>query len=232
MLHTPAINSYPLPVRLCLRPLNSQVGIAHQCLPNVVEAVIHVIFLVLQQRVVRLHSVVVIHACLQREQKCSNVVEAVQLVEDGDVVDFALALPSSLAGRERVVFRVRDEDETIPGWGEVIAPCLVCFRCRARGEERALKLDELLGNWEQVSLEMARHERVVLLSGANDNRFVVLRSLTTPLNENSVYAHAIASSTLTARSHRRNLRIDACSARVSSFCSYWDGFSACSLLSL
>jgi hypothetical protein len=47
------------------------------------------LFLVSEHMIVRLGRPVVLHACFEREQESANVVEAVQLVEDGDVVNLA-----------------------------------------------------------------------------------------------------------------------------------------------
>ena len=85
------------------------------------------VFLRFQERFVSLVGGVVLHASLEREEESPHVVEAVQLVEDGDVVDLAFAFVCWLAWRERVVLRVRDEHEAVAGRREVVAPGFVCF---------------------------------------------------------------------------------------------------------
>ena len=89
MRDSPPINRHPTPIYLSPWPLNGQIRVTHQRLPNVVKAVVDMLFLVSEHMIVRLGSPVVLHACLEREQESANVVEAVQLVEDGDVVNLA-----------------------------------------------------------------------------------------------------------------------------------------------
>ena len=89
MRNPPPINRNPPPILLRPRPLHRQIRITHQRLPDIIKAVINMILLRSKQIVVRLGSGVVLHARFEREQERAHVVEAVQLVEDGDVVDFA-----------------------------------------------------------------------------------------------------------------------------------------------
>ena len=89
VLNPPPINRKPLPILLRTRPLNRQIRITHQRLANIIEAVINMLLLVFEQIVVRLGRSVIFHARFEREQERAHVVETVQLVEDGDVVDFA-----------------------------------------------------------------------------------------------------------------------------------------------
>jgi hypothetical protein len=71
---------------------------------------INMILLRLQHVIVSLIDGTVVHARFEGEEEGSHVVEAVQLVEDGDVVDFtcAFAFVDGLAWREGVVGRVGD----------------------------------------------------------------------------------------------------------------------------
>jgi hypothetical protein len=89
MRNPPPINRNPLPTLLRPRPLNRQIRITHQRLPNIIKTVIDVILLGLQHVFVSLVDGAVVHSRFQREEEGPHVVEAVQLVEDGDVVDFA-----------------------------------------------------------------------------------------------------------------------------------------------
>jgi len=89
MRDSPPINRHPTPICLSPRPLHSQIRITHQRLANIVKAVVDMLFLVSEHMIVRLGRPVVLHACFEREQESANVVEAVQLVEDGDVVNLA-----------------------------------------------------------------------------------------------------------------------------------------------
>lgn len=108
MRNPPPINRNPLPTLFRPRPLNRQIRITHQGLPDIIKTMIHMILLRLQHVIVRLVDGAVVHARFEGEEESSHVVEAVQLVEDGDVVDFtcAFAFVDGLAGREGVVRRV------------------------------------------------------------------------------------------------------------------------------
>jgi hypothetical protein len=98
MRHPPPINRIPLPILLLPRPLNRQIRIAHQPLPNIVKAVINVILLRSQHVVISLVDGAVLHPGLEGEEEGAHVVEAVQLMEDGDVVDFALDVFGRVGG--------------------------------------------------------------------------------------------------------------------------------------
>lgn len=117
MRDPPPINRNPPPILLRPRPLHGQIRIAHQRLANIVKAVVDMLFLVFEQMVVRLGCSVVVHAGFEREQKRAHVVEAVQLVEDGDVVDLAFVVRvvwvQGLAWGEVVGGGVGDEDEAV-----------------------------------------------------------------------------------------------------------------------
>lgn len=128
VLNPPPINRKPLPILLRPRPLNRQIRITHQRLPNVIETVINMVLLGFQHSVVGLVDGTVVHAGFEGEEEGPHVVEAVQLVEDGDVVDFAGAFfVGRLARGERVALRVGDQDEAV-AWGrEVVSPGFVCF---------------------------------------------------------------------------------------------------------
>lgn len=143
MCNPPPINRNPSPILLSPRPLDGQVSIAHQCLPDVIEAVIDVVLLWLQQVFVCLTGSVEVHSGFEREQECPHVVEAVQLVKNGNVVDLADGLVRGLAWRKRELLGVGNEHETIAGRREIIAPCLVCLGRRRRGEEGTLERDLL-----------------------------------------------------------------------------------------
>lgn len=82
MRNPPPINSRPLSILLRPRPLNRQVRIAHQSLPNVIEAMIHMILLRPQKILIRVAGGVVIHPCFQSEEERAHMVETVQLMED------------------------------------------------------------------------------------------------------------------------------------------------------
>jgi len=72
---------------------------------------INMVLLRLQHVVVSLVDGAVVHAGFQGEEEGPHVVEAVQLVEDGNVVDFAfyvVGFGGWLAGRQGVVLRVGD----------------------------------------------------------------------------------------------------------------------------
>lgn len=89
MRDSPPINRHPTPVYLSPRPLNGQIRVTHQRLPDVVKAVVDMLFLVSEHVIIRFGSPIVLHASFEREQERAHMVEAVQLVEDGDVVDLA-----------------------------------------------------------------------------------------------------------------------------------------------
>jgi len=127
MRNPPPINRNPLSTLLRARPLNSQIRITHQRLSNVIKTVVDVILLGFQERLVGFVDGVVLDAGLEREEERPHVIKAVQLVEDGDVVDFAFALVCLLAWREGVVLWVGDEDEAVAGRREGVAPGFVCF---------------------------------------------------------------------------------------------------------
>ena len=91
MRNPPPINRNPPPILLRPRPLHSQIRIAHQRLANIVKAVVDMLFLVSEHVIVRFGSPIVLHASFEREQERAHMVEAVQLVEDGDVVDLAFS---------------------------------------------------------------------------------------------------------------------------------------------
>lgn len=92
MRNPPPINRKPPPIFLRPRPLHRQIRITHQRLPNIIKAVVNMSLLVLKQLVVRLGRTVIFHAGFEREQERAHVFEAVQLVEDGDVVDLAFGI--------------------------------------------------------------------------------------------------------------------------------------------
>jgi hypothetical protein len=92
MRDSPPINRNPTAIYLSPRPLNRQISITHQRLANVVKAVIDMLLLVSEHAIVGLGRAVVIHARFEREQERAHVPEAVQLVEDGDVVDLAFGV--------------------------------------------------------------------------------------------------------------------------------------------
>jgi hypothetical protein len=75
--------------------------------------------LVFKQLIVRLGRRIVFHACFEREQERAHVVKAVQLVEDGDVVDLAFGVGVvcvyGLAWWEVVGSGVGYEDEAVTG---------------------------------------------------------------------------------------------------------------------
>jgi hypothetical protein len=89
--------------------------------------VINVILLRFQHVVVSLVDGAVVHARFEGEEERPHVIEAVQLVEDGDVVDLAFAFVGRLAWREGVVLWAGDEHETVAWRCEVVAPGFVCF---------------------------------------------------------------------------------------------------------
>jgi hypothetical protein len=74
---------------------------------------------VLKQLVVRLSRRIVVHAGLEREKERAHVIQAVQLVEDGDVVDLAFGVGvfcvHSLACWEVVGSGVGNKDEAVAG---------------------------------------------------------------------------------------------------------------------
>jgi hypothetical protein len=119
MRNPPPINRNPPPILLRPRPLNRQIRITHQRLPNIIKAVINMFLLVLKQLVVRLSRRIVVHAGLEREKERAHVIQAVQLVEDGDVVDFAFGVGvfcvHSLACWEVVGSGVGNKDEAVAG---------------------------------------------------------------------------------------------------------------------
>ena len=84
-----------------------------------------------QDRIIHLSRVVEVHAGFQRKQESAYVVEAVQLVEDGDVVDVAAL--GGFAGWQGEVAGVRNEDKAI-SWGIEVAPGFVCCWGGGRGE--------------------------------------------------------------------------------------------------
>lgn len=129
MRNPPPINRNPPPILLSPRPLHGQISITHQRLPDIIKAVVDMVFLMLQQRLIGLSGSVEVHSRFEREQEGPHVVKAVQLVEDGDVVDLAHAFVCGLAGREGEVFGVGDEDEAITGGRQVVAPGFVGFGC-------------------------------------------------------------------------------------------------------
>ena len=97
---------------------------------------VNMILLRLQQRLISFSRSIVLHTCFEGEQEGPYVVEAVQLVEDGDVVDLAYGLfVGRLAGWERVGCWVGDEHEAVAGRREVVAPGFVCFLGGRRGED-------------------------------------------------------------------------------------------------
>merc|ERR1711967_73475 len=90
----------------------------HQRLPNVVKAVEHMIFGWLQQDVVDLLRVVLPYQSLKGECMCAYVPETMQLVEDGNIVDFAgfrwlsrfqVPLLTSVVGQEDEAVTLRCE---------------------------------------------------------------------------------------------------------------------------
>jgi hypothetical protein len=87
--HPPPIDRNPRPIRLSPRPLDRQIRLTHQRLAHIIKTMINVILLSSEQIIVSLRSGIVVYASFEREQESADVVEAVQLVEDGDVVDFA-----------------------------------------------------------------------------------------------------------------------------------------------
>ena len=92
MRDSPPINRNPTPIYLSPWPLNRQIRVTHQRLANIVKAVIDMLLLVSEHAIVRLGRAVVIHARFEREQERAHVSEAVQLVEDGDVIDLAFGV--------------------------------------------------------------------------------------------------------------------------------------------
>jgi hypothetical protein len=89
MRNPPPIDRNPRPIRLSPRPLDRQIRLTHQRLAHIIKTMINVILLSSEQIIVSLRSGIVVYASFEREQESADVVEAVQLVEDGDVVDFA-----------------------------------------------------------------------------------------------------------------------------------------------
>lgn len=131
MRNPPPINRKPPPILLRPRPLHRQIRITHQRLPNIIKAVVNMSLLVLKQLIVRLGRRIVLHAGFEREQERAHMFEAVQLVEDGDVVDLAIRIRVvcvyGLAWWEVVGFGIGDQDEAVAGGREVVAPGFVCF---------------------------------------------------------------------------------------------------------
>jgi hypothetical protein len=89
MRHSPSVNRNPRPIRLSPRPLNRQIRLTHERLPHIIETMINMILLILKQTLISLRSGIVVDTGFEREEERADVVEAVQLVEDRDVVDFA-----------------------------------------------------------------------------------------------------------------------------------------------
>jgi len=131
MRDPPPINRNPPPILLRPRPLHRQIRITHQRLPNIIKAMIDMLLLVLEHAIVRLGGRIIFHAGFHREQERAHVPEAVQLVEDGDVVDLAFGVRVlcvyGLARWEVVGGGVGDQDEAVALGGEVVAPGFVCF---------------------------------------------------------------------------------------------------------
>ena len=90
MRDTPSIHREPSPIRFLPWPLDRHIARAHDRLPDIVEAMIHMVFLLPQQHIIKLLRVVVRHAGLQGESVSSDVRETMQLMEERDVVDLAL----------------------------------------------------------------------------------------------------------------------------------------------
>lgn len=111
MRNPPSINSKAPTVRFFSRPLDSHVTGTHQRLSDVIEAMTHMILLRREQYIVDFMSLVTIRGCFQCIQVSSNVRQAVQLVEERDVVD--LAFLCVLSRRQAVFFRVVDVDEAV-----------------------------------------------------------------------------------------------------------------------
>lgn len=156
MRNPPPINRHSTPICLSPRPLNRQIRITHQRLANIVKAVIDMLFLVLEHAIVRLGRAVEVHAGFEREQERAHVSEAVQLVEDGNVVDLAfgsgVVCVHRLAWWEVVSGRVWDQDEAVTGWRDVVAPGLVCFWGGRTGEDGFFECYRFLGNWDVLSM--------------------------------------------------------------------------------
>lgn len=129
MRNPPPINRNSLPTLLRPRPLDRQIRITHQGLPDVIEAMVNMILLRLEQILISIARSVEVHARFECEEKSANVVQAVQLVEDGDVVDRSFAFFCRLAWWERIVFWVGDENESVSGRCQVVAPGFVSFGC-------------------------------------------------------------------------------------------------------
>lgn len=89
MRNPPPINRNPPPILLHLRPLNRQIRITHQRLPYIIKAMINMILLGFEQRLISLGRSIVVHTRFQSEQEGAHVVQTVQLVKYGDVVDLA-----------------------------------------------------------------------------------------------------------------------------------------------
>lgn len=123
MINVPTINSKPPPILLRPRPLNRQIRMTHKRLTNIIKAMIHMLLLRFKQSIVHLSGIIIVHARFERERERAEMVQAVQLVEHGDVVDVALF--GWFAGWELVVRGVSDEDEAVARWVEG-APGFVC----------------------------------------------------------------------------------------------------------
>lgn len=123
MIDVPPINSKPPPIRLRPRPLNRQIRMTHERLSYIIKTMIHMLLLRFKQSIIHLSGVIIVHARFEREHERAEMVQAVQLVEYGDVVDVALF--GRFAGWELVVRGVSDEDEAVARWVEG-APGFVC----------------------------------------------------------------------------------------------------------
>jgi hypothetical protein len=89
MCNTPAVESEMPPIGLGTRPLHSHIPSTHQRLPNIVNTVKHVRHLRVEQDLLDLLGVISIDRTPQKEEMRSNGRQAVELVEEGDVVNAA-----------------------------------------------------------------------------------------------------------------------------------------------
>jgi len=158
VVDVPPINSKSSSIGLRARPLNRQIRMTHQRLPDVVKAVVHMLFLRLEQPVIDYSRVVVVHTRFQGECERAQMVQAMQLVEDRDVIDVALFC--RLAWREVEVAWIGDEDEAITRRIER-SPCFICFRCRWGGVLGIFhELNDLAGHCKSCQEESLQRQIV------------------------------------------------------------------------
>lgn len=125
MTNPPPINSKPPPILLRPRPLDRQIPRTHNALPQVIKAMVDVVLLRLQQHFLDRRAVVAVQRLLGQVVVVADVREAVQLVEERDVVDGAVF--GFFAWGEVVGGRGGDKDEAVargheggPGGGGLV----------------------------------------------------------------------------------------------------------------